>query len=117
MRETMENEYANVHRGLHYLSNAATQAFEDAREKARAFLNAPTADQVIFTSGSTDALNLVASSFASPMIEPGDEIVLSVMEHHRSEEHTSEPQSLMCKSYAVFCLKKKISKANDTYNN
>lgn len=82
MRETMENEYANVHRGLHYLSNAATQAFEDAREKARAFLNAPTADQVIFTSGSTDALNLVASSFAAPMIEPGDEIVLSVMEHH-----------------------------------
>jgi cysteine desulfurase/selenocysteine lyase len=82
MRETMENEYANVHRGLHYLSNAATQAFEDAREKARVFLNAPTADQVIFTSGSTDALNLVASSFAAPMIEPGDEIVLSVMEHH-----------------------------------
>ena len=82
MRETMENEYANVHRGLHYLSNAATQAFEDAREKARAFLNAPTADQMIFTSGSTDALNLVASSFVAPMIEPGDEIVLSVMEHH-----------------------------------
>jgi cysteine desulfurase/selenocysteine lyase len=82
MRETMESEYANVHRGLHYLSNTATQAFEDAREKARAFLNAPSADQVIFTSGSTDALNLVASSFAAPMIEPGDEIVLSVMEHH-----------------------------------
>ncbi|HEY4344722.1 MAG TPA: cysteine desulfurase [Parvibaculum sp.] len=82
MRETMESEYANVHRGLHYLSNAATQAFEDAREKARAFLNAPTAEQVIFTSGSTDALNLVASSFAAPMIEPGDEILLSVMEHH-----------------------------------
>ncbi|MCE9650369.1 MAG: cysteine desulfurase [Parvibaculum sp.] len=82
MRETMENEYANVHRGLHYLSNAATQAFEDAREKARAFLNAPTAEEIIFTSGSTDALNLVASSFAAPMIEPGDEIVLSVMEHH-----------------------------------
>jgi cysteine desulfurase/selenocysteine lyase len=82
MRETMENEYANVHRGLHYLSNAATQAFEDAREKARTFLNAPTADEIIFTSGSTDALNLVASSFAAPMIEPGDEIVLSVMEHH-----------------------------------
>jgi cysteine desulfurase/selenocysteine lyase len=82
MRETMENEYANVHRGLHYLSNATTQAFEDAREKARAFLNAPTADEIVFTSGSTDALNLVASSFAAPMIEPGDEIVLSVMEHH-----------------------------------
>lgn len=82
MRNLMEHEYANVHRGLHYLSNTATQAFEDAREKARAFLNAPTTDEVIFTSGSTDALNLVASSFAAPLIEPGDEIVLSVMEHH-----------------------------------
>lgn len=82
MREVMETEYANVHRGLHYLSNAATQRFEDAREKARAFLNARSADEIVFTSGSTDALNLAASSFAAPMIEPGDEIVLSVMEHH-----------------------------------
>ncbi len=82
MRHSMEHEFANVHRGLHYLSNTATQAFEDAREKARAFLNAPSTDEVIFTSGSTDALNLVASSFVAPMIEPGDEIVLSVMEHH-----------------------------------
>ncbi|MGV8996558.1 MAG: aminotransferase class V-fold PLP-dependent enzyme [Parvibaculaceae bacterium] len=82
MRHSMEMEYANVHRGLHYLSNAATQAFEDAREKARAYVNAPTTEEIIFTSGSTDALNLVASSFAAPLIEPGDEIVLSVMEHH-----------------------------------
>ncbi|MDO8422761.1 MAG: cysteine desulfurase [Parvibaculum sp.] len=82
MRQSLEHEYANVHRGLHYLSNTATQSFEDAREKARAFLNAPTTDEVIFTSGSTDALNLVASSFVAPMIEPGDEIILSVMEHH-----------------------------------
>src|SRR5690606_14316250 len=57
MRHVMEHEYANVHRGLHYLSNAATQAFEDAREKARAFLNAESTDEIIFTSGSTDALN------------------------------------------------------------
>lgn len=82
MRHVMEMEYANVHRGLHYLSNAATQAFEDAREKARAFLNAGSTDEVIFTCGSTDALNLVAASYAAPLIEPGDEIVLSVMEHH-----------------------------------
>lgn len=82
MRNSMEREYANVHRGLHYLSNTATQAFEDAREKARAYLNAPTTEEIIFTSGSTDALNLVASSFVAPLIEPGDEIVLSVMEHH-----------------------------------
>ena len=82
MRNSMEHEYANVHRGLHYLSNTATQAFEDAREKARAFLNAESIEEVIFTSGSTDALNLVASSYAAPNIEPGDEIILSVMEHH-----------------------------------
>jgi len=82
MTHSMEMEYANVHRGLHYLSNAATQAFEDAREKARAYVNAPSTEEIIFTSGSTDALNLVASSFAAPMIEAGDEIVLSVMEHH-----------------------------------
>ncbi|HUD52682.1 cysteine desulfurase [Parvibaculum sp.] len=82
MTHAMEHEYANVHRGLHYLSNAATQAFEDAREKARAFLNAGSTDEIIFTSGSTDALNLVASSYAAPLIQPGDEIVLSVMEHH-----------------------------------
>ena len=82
MRQSLEHEYANVHRGLHYLSNTATQSFEDAREKARVFLNAPSTDEVIFTNGSTDALNLVASSFVAPMIEPGDEIVLSVMEHH-----------------------------------
>lgn len=79
---TYETEYANVHRGLHYLSNAATQKFEDAREKARAFLNAGSADEIIFTGGATDALNLVASSFGAPRISEGDEIILSIMEHH-----------------------------------
>jgi len=82
MREAMEETYANVHRGLHFLSNSSTQKFEEAREKARLFLNAASQDEVIFTSGSTDAINLVASSFVAPRIEPGDEIVLSVMEHH-----------------------------------
>lgn len=82
MRAAMEETYANVHRGLHFLSNSSTQKFEEAREKARLFLNAASQDEVIFTSGSTDSLNLVASSFAAPRIELGDEIVLSVMEHH-----------------------------------
>lgn len=82
MTHVMNSEYANVHRGLHYLSNATTQAFEDAREKVRAFLNAPTTDEIIFTSGSTDAINLVASSYAGPLVKEGDEIVLTVMEHH-----------------------------------
>ena len=62
MRGTYENEYANVHRGLHYLSNEATQKFEDAREKIATFLNAASSDEIIFTSGATDSINLVADS-------------------------------------------------------
>ena len=77
-----EHEYANVHRGLHYLANAATDAYEAAREKLRAFLNAASTDEIIFTRGATEALNLVASSFGLAHIEAGDEIVLSIMEHH-----------------------------------
>ncbi len=80
--ETYSNEYANVHRGLHYLSNAATEAYEEAREIVRAFLNAPSVDQVIFTRSSTEAINLVAQSFGGMRIGEGDEIVLSIMEHH-----------------------------------
>jgi cysteine desulfurase/selenocysteine lyase len=80
--EAYGHEYSNVHRGMHFLSNAATEKFEQAREGARAFLNAASADEIIFTSGATDAINLVASSFAEPMIEAGDEIILSVLEHH-----------------------------------
>ena len=79
---TFDNEYANVHRGLHYLSNEATQKFEDAREKVRAFINAPTEGEVIFTGGATDSINLVASSFGEDNIGEGDEIILSQLEHH-----------------------------------
>ena len=75
-------EYANVHRGLHYLSNTATARFEDAREIVRRFLNAGSVDEIIFTKSSTEAINLVASSFGLAHIGEGDEIVLSVMEHH-----------------------------------
>lgn len=82
MRALMEEEYANVHRGLHFLSTASTQAFEDAREKVRGFLNAGSTDEIVFTSGATDAINLVASSYAAPNVGKGDEIVLTVMEHH-----------------------------------
>ena len=82
LANTYESAYANVHRGMHHLSNLATAAYEDAREKIRVFLNAQHIDEVIFTSGSTDALNLVASSFAEPMLQEGDEIALTVFEHH-----------------------------------
>ncbi len=75
-------EYANVHRGLHYLSNTATQRFEDARETTRRFINAGSVEEIIFTRNATGALNLVASSFGQMAIGEGDEIVLSIMEHH-----------------------------------
>ncbi len=77
-----EHEYANVHRGLHYLANAATEAYEAARESVRRFLNAASADEIVFTRSATEAINLAASSFGRKTIGPGDEIVLSVMEHH-----------------------------------
>lgn len=75
-------EYANVHRGLHYLSNTATQKFEAARETVRRFLNAGSTEEIIFTRNATEAINLVASSYGGEMIKEGDEIVLSIMEHH-----------------------------------
>src|SRR5499427_35910 len=75
-------EYANVHRGLHYLANAATEAYEGAREKVRAFLNASRLEEIIFTRNATEAINLVAYTFARERLRPGDEIVLSIMEHH-----------------------------------
>ena len=82
LTEAYENEYANVHRGLHYLANAATEAFETARERVRAFLNASSHEEIVFTRNATEAINLVASSFGLDHIREGDEIVLSVMEHH-----------------------------------
>ena len=82
MRDFTTSEYANVHRGVHFLSAAATDRYEAARETVRKFLNAASADEIVFTKGGTEAINLVAHSFAAPRIQPGDEIVLSVMEHH-----------------------------------
>lgn len=75
-------EYANVHRGLHYLSNTATARMEDARETARRFFNAERVEEIIFTRNATDAINLVATAFGGMVIGEGDEIVLSIMEHH-----------------------------------
>ncbi|WP_432283849.1 cysteine desulfurase [Aminobacter sp. BA135] len=76
------NEYANVHRGLHFLSNAATDAYEKARESVRRFLNAPNVDQIVFTSNATSAINTVAYGYGMPNLGEGNEIVLSIMEHH-----------------------------------
>ena len=75
-------EYANVHRGLHYLANAATEGYEGARDIVKTFLNAPRREEIIFTRNATEAINLVAATFGHERIKAGDEIVLSIMEHH-----------------------------------
>ena len=76
------HEYANVHRGLHFLSNAATDAYENAREIVKRFLNAPSVDNVVFTKSTTEAINTVAYGYGMPHIAEGDEIVITIMEHH-----------------------------------
>ena len=75
-------EYSNVHRGLHYLSNVTTDKYEAVRGKIAKFLNSPSEDNIVFNSGTTEGINLVAYSWAMPRFEAGDEIILSIMEHH-----------------------------------
>lgn len=82
MEQVHRHEYANVHRGLHTLANRATEAYEGGRERVRRFLNAERAEEIVFTKSATEAINLVAASFAGPRIADGDEIVLTIMEHH-----------------------------------
>ncbi|MBR0701031.1 cysteine desulfurase [Bradyrhizobium diazoefficiens] len=82
MTQAYTSEYANVHRGLHYLANAATEAYEGGRTKVAQFINAARTEEVIFTRNATEAINLVASSWGAPKIGEGDEIVISIMEHH-----------------------------------
>ncbi|GAA6201064.1 cysteine desulfurase [Aquicoccus sp. SU-CL01552] len=80
--QAYSHEYANVHRGLHYLSNLATDKYEAVRGTIARFLNAPSEDEIVFNSGTTEGINLVAYGWAMPRMQAGDEIVLSVMEHH-----------------------------------
>ena len=75
-------EHANIHRGVHHLSQQATQAYEDAREIIRGFLNAQHSHEILFTKGTTDGINLVASSFGRKFLQAGDEVIISTMEHH-----------------------------------
>lgn len=82
MRQALEHDYANVHRGIHYLSQKATDAYEGARDRIARFLNAAKREEIVITRGGTEAINLVAHSFGRSRFEPGDEVVLSVMEHH-----------------------------------
>ncbi|GGI20819.1 hypothetical protein GCM10010987_11260 [Bradyrhizobium guangdongense] len=82
LTQTYTSEYANVHRGLHYLANAATEAYEGARDKVAKFLNADRREEIVFTRGATEAINLVAQTFGRERVGEGDEILLSIMEHH-----------------------------------
>ena len=82
MREEYLNVNANVHRGVHYLSQQATDLHEAAREKVRLFINARKAEEIVFTRGTTEAINLVASSFCLSQMQPGDEVLVTDMEHH-----------------------------------
>src|SRR5256885_9346868 len=108
--EFYRTDYANVHRGVYHLSARSTDRFEEARETVRAFLNAADEREIVFVRGATEAINLVAQSWGPAHLKPGDEIVISDVEHHsnivpwqmlserigarlRSEEHTSELQS------------------------
>jgi cysteine desulfurase/selenocysteine lyase len=82
MKKFQEEEYANVHRGIHYLSNLATDQYELSRKKVKDFINAENENEIIFTMGATDAINLVAQSLSYDYFNPDDEIILTIMEHH-----------------------------------
>ena len=80
--EEYYNVNANVHRGVHYLSQQATDLHEAARERVRQFINAEKTEEIVFTRGTTESLNLVAATFAEQFMKEGDEVIVSVMEHH-----------------------------------
>ncbi|MGZ9809655.1 cysteine desulfurase [Pseudoroseicyclus sp. H15] len=82
MTQVYEHDYSNVHRGLHTLSNISTERYEAVRGIIARFLHAPSEDEIVFNSGTTEGINMVASSWAAPRLQAGDEIVLSIMEHH-----------------------------------
>ena len=82
MREFAGHEYANVHRGIHELSERATAVYEAGRERAREFFNAPSAESIVFVRGTTEAVNLVASAWGGANVKPGDTILLTELEHH-----------------------------------
>jgi cysteine desulfurase/selenocysteine lyase len=92
VQQYYENENSNIHRGVHYLSQEATSMHEEAREVIRKFINAPQSKEIIFTKGTTESINLVASSFGKKFISEGDEIIVSEMEHHAN----IVPWQLLC---------------------
>jgi len=82
MRTTMETQYANIHRGLHWMSERTTEAYESVRDQVAALLNAPSRDEIVFTRNTTESINLVAHSYGRGILSPGQAVVISEMEHH-----------------------------------
>jgi cysteine desulfurase / selenocysteine lyase len=95
MQHLYEHDCANVHRGVHALSERATKSYEDVRVKVQHFLNAPSKEEIIFTRGATEAINLVAQSFGQAFVRAGDEVVVSEMEHHSN----IVPWQMLCERY------------------
>ena len=98
MREEYLNANANVHRGVHYLSQQATDLHESAREKVRHFIKARSTSEIIFTRGTTESINLVASSFVEAYMKAGDEVLITAMEHHSN----IVPWQLQAKKMVLF---------------
>lgn len=92
-----EQDNCNIHRGVHYLSVKATEAFEEARKEIREFINAPSTHEIVFTKGASESLNLVASSFGKKFLKPGDEVITTIMEHHSN----FVPWQLICEEMGV----------------
>ena len=101
-----EGENANIHRGVHYLSQIATEAFEQARETVRAFVNAADAKEIIFTRGTTEAINLVAQTYGRVHVGAGDEVLITAMEHHSN----IVPWQMLCEEKGA---KLRIAPMND----
>ncbi len=106
VEEYETHSHANVHRGVHALSQAATEAFEGARERVRRFINARSTKEIIFTRGTTEGINLVAQSYARPRFKPGDEILITALEHHAN----IVPWQMVCEQTGC-TLKQRLRKA------
>jgi cysteine desulfurase/selenocysteine lyase len=107
--ECYSRYYANIHRGVHLLSELSTAAYEGAREKVRAFLNAASTREIIFTRGTTEAINLVASSFGNTTVGPGDEVLITTMEHHSN----IVPWQMLCERQSARLRVVPISEAGE----
>ena len=107
--EYQSHDHANVHRGVHTLSHRATEAYEGARDLIQAFINAGSRTEIVYTSGTTESINLVAQSFCRPMLSPGDKILISHLEHHSN----IVPWQLVCEQTGAELLVAPINEAGE----